>query len=83
MSQPFRHEQWFPIRYPDQFFVLATSMHSRLQSECLVDPRTDTIAALLVWRQTPLVCELFVSFTPYRMQCVFLLKGGAIDSAGM
>eukprot|EP00035_Acanthoeca_spectabilis_P014868 m.292447 g.292447 ORF g.292447 m.292447 type:complete len:213 (-) comp16238_c0_seq3:2633-3271(-) len=49
------HDQWFPIRYPEQFFILATSLHSRLQSEVLIDPRTDTIAALVVWRQGSVV----------------------------
>eukprot|EP00037_Helgoeca_nana_P001888 m.30183 g.30183 ORF g.30183 m.30183 type:complete len:217 (+) comp12201_c0_seq1:206-856(+) len=45
------HEQWFPIRYPDQFFIMATSLHSRLQSEILVDPYRNEIVALAVWRQ--------------------------------
>mmetsp|Transcript_35728 Transcript_35728/g.93394 ORF Transcript_35728/g.93394 Transcript_35728/m.93394 type:complete len:214 (-) Transcript_35728:742-1383(-) len=47
----FLHDQWFPVRYPDHFFTLATSPDSALQSEVLLHPETNEFAALAVWRQ--------------------------------
>eukprot|EP00040_Diaphanoeca_grandis_P035754 m.225510 g.225510 ORF g.225510 m.225510 type:complete len:195 (+) comp33462_c0_seq1:257-841(+) len=51
------HEDWFPIRYPQQFFDTACAINSIFYSDCLCDVN-DTLAAMIVARKLTLSgCE--------------------------